>query len=47
MGCDVGYAGMVPGSGIEAASFVVQLIHDEMDQIHRRRRHHHPSSPFH
>lgn len=46
MVCGVGYAGMVLGSGTEEASFVVQLIHGEMDQIHRRRRHHHPSSPF-
>jgi hypothetical protein len=45
--CDVEYAGTVLDFEIEEASFVAQLIHGGMGQIHHHRRHHHPSSPFH
>ncbi len=44
---DVGYVGKLLGSGIEEASFVARLIHDEKRRIHHRHRHRHPSSLCH
>lgn len=45
--CDVGYAEMAAGSGIELASFVVQLIHDATDQIYLHLHHHRRLFPCH
>ena len=44
---DVEYVGRQVDSGIEEASFEVRPSHDGRHQIHRRRRHHHPSFPSH